>query len=49
MADNSLSKEQKVKQMNRVVCICKGINLGSILGALKNSDTVSEVYCKIHT
>ena len=46
MADNSLSKEQKAKQMNRVVCICKGINLGSILGALKNSDTVSEVYSK---
>ena len=44
--NNGLSKEQKAKQMNRVVCICKGITLGKILDALKTSQTVAEVNSK---
>ena len=40
---SDLDKEQKVKQLSRVVCICKGIALSKIIEALKNSDTVAEV------
>ena len=40
---NDLDKEKKVKQLSRVVCICKGIALSRIIDALKTSETVSEV------
>ena len=36
-------KEDKVKQLTRVVCICKGIKLGQVLPALPHSETVSDV------
>lgn len=38
-----LSKEEKIKQLNRIVCICKGIPLKDMLAAIKSSDTVEEV------
>ena len=36
-------KEKKIKQLLKVVCICKGINLGRVLKGLENSETVQEV------
>ncbi len=38
-----LEKERLAKQMNQVVCICKGINLGRVLKGIKHCDTVAEV------
>jgi len=36
-------KEAFIRQMSRVVCICKGINLGRVLKALEGSETVADV------
>ncbi|MCX6131083.1 MAG: (2Fe-2S)-binding protein [Proteobacteria bacterium] len=33
----------RIKQMNRVVCICKGISLGRVLDALPGCETVADV------
>ena len=38
-----MDKEKRAKQLNRVVCICKGIPLSRIIDALKSSETVQEV------
>jgi NAD(P)H-nitrite reductase large subunit len=40
-------KEQLIKQKLRVVCICKGINLGKVLAALEGCETVEDVNKKI--
>jgi bacterioferritin-associated ferredoxin len=45
-ADKSL---ERAKQLNRVICICKGIKLGQIMDALKTSETVNEVNRKAGT
>lgn len=36
-------KEELIRQLARVVCICKGINLGRVLKALEGSSTIDEV------
>ncbi len=40
---------QRIKQMSRVVCICKGIPLGRVLDGLPDSDTVMDVNKKVGT
>ena len=39
----------RIKQMSRVVCICKGISLGRVLDGLPDSDTVLDVNQKVGT
>ena len=36
-------KKARALLMARVVCICKGINLGKVAPALKDSETVADV------
>lgn len=47
--DEKEKKERIAKQMVRVVCICKGINLGRVLKGMKDCTTVSEVNEKVGT
>lgn len=35
--------EERIRMLAKVVCICKGINLGRVLKALDGADTVAEV------
>lgn len=42
-------REEKAKQLNRVVCICKGIPLSKVLEGLPGSDTVMDVNRKVGT
>lgn len=35
--------ERRIKQLARIVCICKGINLAKVLKGLENSTTVADV------
>jgi NAD(P)H-nitrite reductase large subunit len=37
------AKERKIRLLARVVCICKGINLGKVLKGLSGSKTVEDV------
>jgi|GEM_PF-675588 len=37
------AKERKIRLLARVVCICKGINLGKVLKGLPGSKTVEDV------
>ena len=37
------AKKERIKQLSRVVCICKGIPLGKVLPGLEGSETVAEV------
>ncbi|MDA9951620.1 (2Fe-2S)-binding protein [Oligoflexaceae bacterium] len=43
MSDISEEKERRIKQLLKVVCICKGIPLSKVLPALSKSKTVEEV------
>ena len=43
MDDEKALAEAKVKQLARVVCICKGINLGRVLKGLEGCETVADV------
>ena len=36
-------KQERIKLLSRVVCICKGIPLGKVLPALDDSETVADV------
>lgn len=36
-------KEERIKRLATVVCICKGIPLGKVLPAIKACDTVEDV------
>ena len=42
-------KIKRIKQMNRVVCICNGIKLARVLPALEGSETVADVNKKAGT
>ena len=42
-------KIEKAKQLQRVVCICKGINLARVLKGLPGSETVADVNRKVGT
>jgi len=35
--------EERVKQLARIVCICKGINLGRVLRGMEGCETVQDV------
>ncbi len=35
--------EERIRALARVVCICKGINLGRVIKALEGSETVQDV------
>ena len=41
--------EERVKMLARVVCICKGINLGRVLKGLEGCETVADVNRKVGT
>jgi NAD(P)H-nitrite reductase large subunit len=41
--DQNSQNEEKVKQLARVVCICKGINLGKVLRGIEGCTTVQDV------
>lgn len=41
--------EERAKQMARVVCICKGINLGRVLSGIAGCETVQDVNRKVGT
>ena len=41
--DEDLKKQEQIKQLSRVVCICKGIPLSKFLPILNQCNTVSEV------
>jgi len=40
------AKEALARQLMKVICICKGINLGRVLKGLEGSETVAEVNAK---
>lgn len=42
-------EEERIKMLQRVVCICKGINLGRVMKGLEGCDTVTEVNAKVGT
>ena len=41
--------EERAKQMAKVVCICKGINLGRVLKGIEGCETVQDVNRKVGT
>ncbi|MCX6125041.1 MAG: (2Fe-2S)-binding protein [Proteobacteria bacterium] len=41
--DEKANTEAKAKQLLRVVCICKGINLGRVLKGIEGCNTVADV------
>ncbi len=51
MTDQSQKEiaEERAKQMAKVVCICKGINLGRVLAGIEGCQTVQDVNKKVGT
>lgn len=49
--DNGLdaAKEERIKMMAKVVCICKGINLGRVMKGIEGCETVADVNRKVGT
>ena len=41
--------EDRVRQMAKVVCICKGINVAHVLAGIENCATVQDVNKKVGT
>jgi BFD-like [2Fe-2S] binding domain len=41
--------EERIRTMAKVVCICKGINLGRVLKGLEGCETVADVNRKVGT
>ena len=48
-ADAQQQREQLIKQLSQIVCICKGINLARVLKGLEGSESVEEVNRKAGT
>lgn len=44
-----MSEEERIKMLQRIVCICKGINLGRVLKGLEGCETVADVHRKVGT
>lgn len=44
-----LTDEERAKLLVRVVCICKGINLGRVLRGIEGCHSVMEVHKKVGT
>ena len=42
-------KEERARQLAKVVCICKGINLGRVLRGMEGCETVADVNKKVGT
>lgn len=40
-------QHEKIKQLRKVVCICKGIPLGKVMEGLEGSETVADVNRKV--
>ncbi len=45
----NLSDEERAKMLVRVVCICKGINLGRVLKGMEGCQSVMDVHRKVGT
>lgn len=43
------TNEEQIKQLAKVVCICKGINLGRVLRSMEGCNTVADVNSKAGT
>lgn len=43
------TKEERIKMMAKVVCICKGITLGRIMKGIEGCETVADVNRKCGT
>ncbi|MFW7382062.1 MAG: (2Fe-2S)-binding protein [Oligoflexus sp.] len=41
--------EDRIKQLTKIVCICKGIPLSKVLEGLEGSETVADVNRKVGT
>ncbi len=41
--------EERIRALQKVVCICKGINLGRVLKGMEGCDTVADVNRKVGT
>lgn len=48
-SDLDKKKEERIRALAKVVCICKGINLGRVLKGLDGSETVQDVNRKVGT
>lgn len=44
---DKMTNEERAKQLSMVVCICKGIKLGTVLAALEGCETVQDVNRKV--
>ncbi len=49
MSDERKIDEARIKAMAKVVCICKGINLGQVLRGIDGCETVEDVNRKVGT
>lgn len=49
MNEQDEKNEERARLLARVVCICKGINLGRVLKALDGCETVADVNRKAGT
>jgi bacterioferritin-associated ferredoxin len=49
MDEQDEKNEERARLLARVVCICKGINLGRVLKALDGCETVADVNRKAGT
>lgn len=49
MAEMDKEKEDRIKMLAKVVCICKGINLGRVLKGMEGCETVQDVNRKVGT
>lgn len=47
--EQAAANAERIKMLNRVVCICKGIKLGQVLPGLEGSETVDDVNRKVGT
>jgi bacterioferritin-associated ferredoxin len=47
--ETNKAKSEKVKQLSKVVCICKGIPLSKVMEGLEGSETVADVNRKVGT
>lgn len=47
--DKARGKDEKIKQLTKIVCICKGIPLSKVIEGLEGSETVADVNRKVGT
>jgi NAD(P)H-nitrite reductase large subunit len=43
------AKEERIRMMAKVVCICKGITLGRVMKGIEGCETVADVNRKVGT